>query len=178
MCIALRQQVCVFSLLYSGLKWKVHSEISVICVEGESHSPQSANCSNVTSVWYGIAVSQGKGLEPGSLTLTLHWNNGGVPAQSVATFQSKGGGSGEGASFALVGDGIQLRVIVSDLWGTCRLCWRQLRDCPDSTRLLVVSNKHDFCRALSVIQLKMGLAVPWTYSPPPYAAVSVIGTLH
>lgn len=44
-----------------------------------------------------------------------------MPAQSVAKFQSKGGGSGEEASFPLVGDDIQLRVIISDLRG-CADC--------------------------------------------------------
>jgi len=37
-----------------------------------------------------------------------------VPARSVATFQSKGGGSGEKVSFLLVGADIQLQVIISD----------------------------------------------------------------
>ena len=62
--------------------------------------------------------------------------------------------------------------------GTWWLCWRQLHNCPNSTRLLAASNKFDFCQALSTMELKTGLAVPWIYSPPPYAAVEVIITPH
>lgn len=130
----------LFALLQFEIKSTFSEQMSVICVEGElrPHPPATLSV-DYSNVWHNIGVNQELGHEPGRQLCTESMEE--CLRNLLQHSSQREVGVGKKPTTALGGRSWSA--------GTCWLCWRPLRDCPDSTRVWVVSNKHGFCQTLS-----------------------------